>query len=79
MSVGDTVERQILYGNEKAGKTYGFDRDHDPTHPAQMWFQESDEGLVLFLVFIPKPAAGRGALGATCRQKSPRSMFISNI
>lgn len=69
MSVGDTVERQILYGNEKAGKTYGFDRDHDPTHPAQMWFQESDEGLVLFLVFYTQACRWSRCLGCNLPSK----------
>ena len=27
---------------------YGFDEEHDPNRPAQMWFQESEEGEILF-------------------------------
>ena len=47
----DTVVEQILEGSRKAGKTYRFDEAHDKTLPAQMWFQHSDEGQILFLVF----------------------------
>jgi len=47
----DLITKAILDRSEKAGKTYGFDDKHDRTVPAQMWFQESDEGLILFIVF----------------------------
>lgn len=33
-----------------ADKTHGFSDDHDETKPAQVWFQESEDGLVLFIV-----------------------------
>jgi radical SAM enzyme (TIGR01210 family) len=42
---------QIELGSKKAGKTYAFDEQHDPTRLADLWFQESDEGAILFLVF----------------------------
>ena len=38
---------QIRIGTEESGKTYAFNETHDPRQPAQMWFQESDEGLIL--------------------------------
>ena len=41
---------QISVGSAKGRKTYGFDEAHDPSLPAQMWFQQSDEGQILFLV-----------------------------
>jgi radical SAM enzyme (TIGR01210 family) len=63
MRVGDTVERQITYGNEKAGKTYGFNRAHDPSQLAQMWFQQSSEGLVLFPVFYTQACRWSRCLG----------------
>ncbi len=50
MSIEKVIE-QIKKGSEKGKKEYGFNDDHDPTKPAQWWFQESDEGLVLFVVF----------------------------
>ena len=51
MISNDAVLRQILDGWRKAGKTYEFDRSHDRTLPADLWFQQSYEGLVLFVVF----------------------------
>jgi len=45
------VVGQILHGTSEGDKTYEFDETHDPNLPAQWWFQESDEGLILFVVF----------------------------
>jgi radical SAM enzyme (TIGR01210 family) len=36
---------------QKAGKEYTFNNSHDKTRPAGMWFQESNEGVILFIVF----------------------------
>ena len=36
---------------KSSGKSYAFDDAHDPSTPAQLWFQESDEGPILFIVF----------------------------
>ncbi|MFC1597145.1 hypothetical protein ACFL5Q_04295 [Planctomycetota bacterium] len=47
----DTVANQIVKGSRKAGKTYRLDEVHDKSLPAQMWFQQSDEGQILFIVF----------------------------
>ena len=63
MSTGDTVKRQIRYGNKKAGKTYGFDQAHDPSKPVQLWFQRSNEGLVLFVVFYTQACRWSRCLG----------------
>lgn len=54
---------QILRGSQKAGKTYGFDETHDPTQPARMWFQESDEGPILFVVFYGQACRWSRCLG----------------
>lgn len=43
--------RQAEEGTRRGGKTYAFADDHDPTTPSEYWFQESHEGLVLFVVF----------------------------
>ena len=43
----EQIERAALAG----GKQHGFADDHEPTTPAQWWFQESHDGLVLFAVF----------------------------
>lgn len=50
MSVEKAIE-QIKKGSEKGLKAYAFNDSHDETKLAQMWFQESNEGLVLFVVF----------------------------
>lgn len=47
----EKVIEQIKKGSEKGSKTYGFNDEHDENRIAQMWFQESEEGLVLFVVF----------------------------
>ncbi len=50
MSIEKAIE-QIKTGSEKGNKTYAFNDSHDENTIVQMWFQESDEGLVLFVVF----------------------------
>ncbi|MEJ2156057.1 MAG: hypothetical protein P8X96_12025 [Desulfobacteraceae bacterium] len=69
MSTSETVKRQIQLGNKKAGKTYGFDSAHDPSKPAQMWFQESSEGLVLFVVFYTQACRWSRCLGCNLPSK----------
>ena len=46
------VEEQILRATQQAGKTYSFNDAHDSTTPIDWWFQQSDEGLILFAVFF---------------------------
>ncbi len=43
---------QIVKTSKESGKTYAFNEGHDENLPAQWWFQNSDEGLVLFIVFL---------------------------
>ncbi len=43
--------------------TYTFNDAHDPTKPAQMWFEESHEGLVLFIVFYTLACRWRQCAG----------------
>jgi radical SAM enzyme (TIGR01210 family) len=69
MSTEDTVRKQIAFGNQKAGKTYDFDNSHDPSRIAQMWFQESTEGLVLFLVFYTQACRWSRCLGCNLPSK----------
>ncbi|MBF0204340.1 MAG: hypothetical protein HQK67_08500 [Desulfamplus sp.] len=45
------VIEQIKKGSEKSGKTYSFNDTHNENEIAQMWFQQSEDGLVLFVVF----------------------------
>ncbi len=72
MRVNDAIERQIAYGNKKAGKTYGFDQSHDPCQLAQMWFQESREGLILFVVFYTQACRWSRCLGCNLPSKVSR-------
>ncbi len=51
MKKTDSKPKQIEALTIDAGKEYGFDDKHDPSKPAQFWFQQSDEGLILFIVF----------------------------
>lgn len=59
----DAVKKQIAFGSKKAGKSYGFNQRHDETRLAQMWFQESDEGLILFVVFYTQACRWSRCLG----------------
>ena len=45
------IELRIVKATERAGKSYSFDETHDEKLPIDFWFQESDEGLILFVVF----------------------------
>ncbi len=47
----ETVTRQILKASSRARKSYTFDDDHDATVPVETWFQHSQEGEILFVVF----------------------------
>jgi len=65
----DAINKQIIFGSQKAGKTYTFDEEHDQTLPAQMWFQESDEGLILFIVFYTQACRWSRCLGCNLPSK----------
>lgn len=51
MQTARGVKGQILRGTEEGGKFYLFDEAHDQERVADLWFQESHEGLILFVVF----------------------------
>lgn len=72
MSKSDSTS-QILKASERSGKTYHFDEDHDENRPAQMWFQESNEGLILFIVFYTQACRWSKCLG--CNLPSKCSQF----
>ena len=63
------VTRQILRGSSKAHKSYTFDDDHDPSLPAQMWFQRSQEGGILFVVFYSQACRWSSCLGCNLPSK----------
>ena len=65
----DAISKQILFGSHKAGKTYTFAENHDKTLPADMWFQESDEGLILFIVFYTQACRWSRCLGCNLPSK----------
>lgn len=56
-------EHQILTGLGTGEKTYSFNEKHDKTKPSLMWFQESCEGLVLFIVFYAQACRWTRCLG----------------
>jgi len=60
----------ILERSHEAGKTYAFDEQHDNRRPAQMWFQESDQGLILFVVFYTQACRWSKCLGCNLPSKS---------
>ncbi len=63
------VTAQIDAGSQAVGKTYLFDEAHDPTRPAEMWFQESEEGEILFLVFYSRACRWSQCLGCNLPSK----------
>jgi radical SAM enzyme (TIGR01210 family) len=69
MHASEKVKRQIQSGHKIAGKFYDFDATHDPSKPAQMWFQQSAEGLVLFVVFYTQACRWSRCLGCNLPSK----------
>jgi radical SAM enzyme (TIGR01210 family) len=69
---GDTVASKIVAASRKAGKTYGFDEAHDKCLPAQMWFQQSHEGQILFIVFYSLACRWSRCLGCNLPSKASR-------
>jgi hypothetical protein len=55
------------------GKTYAYNEDHDENRPSQMWFQESDEGLILFIVFYTQACRYSRCLGCNLPSTASRS------
>jgi len=68
----DAIVNQIVRGSRKGGKTYGFDEAHDEGLPAQMWFEESDEGRILFIVFYSQACRWSRCLGCNLPSKMSR-------
>ena len=59
----EAVTRQILRGTRAGEKDPTFDDAHDPRRPADYWFQESDEGPILFVVFYSQACRWSRCLG----------------
>ena len=68
-------EQQILDGTRKAGKDYHFDNDHDPIQPAEYWFENSREGLTLFVVFYTQACRWSRCVGCSL----PSKMSLKHI
>jgi radical SAM enzyme (TIGR01210 family) len=65
----NTISETIEKGSRKAGKTYGFNEEHDHSSPWKMWFQESEEGLILFVVFYSQACRWSQCLGCNLPSK----------
>ncbi|MBF0259330.1 MAG: hypothetical protein HQK62_10910 [Desulfamplus sp.] len=63
------VIEQIRKGSEKGKKNYKFNDTHDEKKIAQMWFQQSEEGLVLFVVFYTLACRWSRCLGCNLPSK----------
>ncbi|MBW2454738.1 MAG: hypothetical protein JRI68_09510 [Deltaproteobacteria bacterium] len=61
----DAYEERLLDVTERVGKSYGFDNVHDPRRPVEFFFQESEEGVVLFLVFYTRACRWSLCTGCT--------------
>lgn len=66
------LEEQILLRTQKSGKDYDFDERHDAKRPAQMWFQQSEEGEILFIVFYSQACRWSRCLGCNLPSKSSK-------
>ncbi|MBI5386051.1 MAG: hypothetical protein HZA90_15355 [Verrucomicrobia bacterium] len=59
----ESVETQVFAASGQDQKDFAFDEAHDPTRPADFWFQESDEGTILFVVFYTQACRWSRCLG----------------
>ncbi|MBM3882297.1 MAG: hypothetical protein FJ387_21680 [Verrucomicrobia bacterium] len=72
MVAADQVEQQILHGTQRGQKDYPFDDGHDPSRPAAFWFQESEEGQILFVVFYSQACRWSQCLGCNLPAKTSK-------
>lgn len=70
------ISDKILRARNKAGKTFIFNENHDSSEPIRFWFQQSGEGLVLFVVFYTQACRWLKCLG--CNLPSACSQFSVN-
>lgn len=59
------IEAQIIRGLHAANKTHGFDDTRDPKKPITHFFQETHEGLVLFVIFFTQACRWMRCTGCT--------------
>jgi radical SAM enzyme (TIGR01210 family) len=68
----EAVEHAIAHATALSQKDYRFDDSHDPRQPAHFWFQESTEGLVLFIVFYTQACRYSRCLGCNLPSRMSR-------
>ncbi len=59
------IEKEIERGLHASHKTHTFDNDHDPTKPISYFFQDTHEGLVLFIIFYTQACRWMRCIGCT--------------
>ena len=60
---GHNIVEQIEKGSVAGGKQYQFNDKHNENLPLATWFQNSEEGLVLFIVFYTQACRWSQCLG----------------
>ena len=75
------IAEQIEKGSAAGGKRYTYNEDHNENQPLATWFQNSDEGLILFIVFYTQACRWSQCLGCnlpsqmSCRHISYKSII----
>ncbi len=67
--MSDKIQKQILRGAAEGEKSYAYAEGHDPHLPADLWFQQDEEGLVLFVVFFSQACRWSRCLGCNLPSK----------
>ena len=68
-----TANPSLLKRSERGQKTYSFNEGHDPKKVWQFWYQKSNEGLILFVVFYSLACRWSRCLG--CNLPSQMSAY----
>jgi len=66
----DTVESRLLRTTRQSGKEYAFAARHSSRRPVEFWFQESDEGQILFVVYFTLGCRWSRCIGCNLPSKS---------
>ncbi len=69
------IADKILRATRAAGKAYTFNESHDRMQAWQTWFQESDEGTILFVVFYSQACQWSSCLGCNL----PAQMSLGHV
>lgn len=78
--MSDNVQKQMYLGAAQANKKYNYALSHDPSLPADIWFQKSDEGQVLFVVFFTQACRWSRCLGCNLPSKmSPQHVDFKSL